>query len=45
MPSGTIQTMPRTTNFEFGEIVLMAFPFTDQVGSKRCPAVVISSGG
>ncbi len=45
MPSGTIKTMPHTTDFEFGEIVLVAFPFTDQVGSKRRPAVVISSGG
>ncbi|MFW5443862.1 MAG: type II toxin-antitoxin system PemK/MazF family toxin [Methylococcaceae bacterium] len=31
------------TNFEIGAIVLIAFPFTDQTGSKRRPAVVISS--
>lgn len=31
------------TSFEFGAIVLIAFPFTDQTGSKQRPAVVISS--
>ena len=31
------------THFEFGAIVLIAFPFTDQTGSKQRPAVVISS--
>lgn len=35
--------MPSTTSFKFGEIVLVRFPFTDQHGSKQCPAVVISS--
>ena len=35
--------MPSTTSFEFGDIVLVAFPFTDQVGSKKRPAVVVSS--
>jgi|SRR5271169_26762 len=35
--------MPRTTNFEFGEIVLVPFPFTNQAGAKRRPAVVVSS--
>jgi mRNA interferase MazF len=28
---------------EFGAIVLVAFPFTDQTASKKHPAVVISS--
>lgn len=31
------------TSFEFRAIVLIAFPFTDQTGSKQRPAVVISS--
>jgi mRNA interferase MazF len=35
--------MPTTTGYEFGEIVLVPFPFTDQSGSKRRPAVIISS--
>ena len=29
--------------FEFGDTVLVPFPFTDQTASKRRPAVVISS--
>lgn len=35
--------MPNTTNYKFGQIVLVRFPFTDQRGSKQRPAVVISS--
>lgn len=35
--------MPTTTGFEFGDIVLVRFPFTDQLGSKQRPAVVVSS--
>lgn len=35
--------MPSMTNFEFGQIVLVRFPFTDQRGSKQRPAVVVSS--
>lgn len=31
------------TSFEFGQIVLVRFPFTDQHGSKQRPAIVISS--
>ena len=31
------------TGFEFGDVVLVSFPFTDQVGSKQRPAVIISS--
>ena len=34
--------MPPTTGCEFGDIVLVRFPFTDQVGAKQRPAVVIS---
>lgn len=35
--------MPNTTNYEFGQIVLVRFPFTDQRGGKQRPAVVVSS--
>jgi mRNA interferase MazF len=31
------------TSFEFGQLVLVRFPFTDQHGSKQRPAVVISN--
>jgi mRNA interferase MazF len=29
----------------FGEVVLVPFPFTDQSGTKKRPAVIISSSG
>jgi len=35
--------MPSTTHFEFGHIVLVPFPFTDQSQAKKRPAVVVSS--
>ena len=37
--------MPPTTTYEFGDIVLISFPFTDQRGQKRRPAVVVSTKG
>ncbi len=35
--------MPSMTPFEFGDIILVPFPFTDQSATKKRPAVVISS--
>ena len=35
--------MPSMTGSEFGDIVLIAFPFTDQIGQKKRPAVVVST--
>lgn len=35
--------MPSMTSFEFGQIVLVRFPFTDQRDGKQRPAVVVSS--
>jgi len=29
--------------FEFGEVVLVRFPFTDQVSSKQRPGVIVSN--
>jgi mRNA interferase MazF len=37
--------MPPTTGFEFGDVVLVPFPFTDQSTTKKRPAVVVSSSG
>jgi mRNA interferase MazF len=31
------------TSYSFGDVVLVRFPFTNQQGSKRRPAVVIST--
>ena len=31
------------TGYEFGDVVLVPFPFTNQTGSKRRPAVIVSS--
>ena len=35
--------MPPTTVYNFGDVVLVPFPFTDQTGMKKRPAVVVSS--
>lgn len=35
--------MPPMTGFEFGTVVLVPFPFTDQSQSKQRPAVIVSS--
>ena len=34
-----------TARFRFGDVVLVPFPFTDQSGAKKRPAVVVSSSG
>jgi len=35
--------MPLTTGYSFGDVVLVPFPFTDQSGIKKRPAVIVSS--
>jgi mRNA interferase MazF len=35
--------MPDALRFVFGDVVLVPFPFTDQAGLKKRPAVVVSS--
>jgi mRNA interferase MazF len=35
--------MAAASRFGFGDVVLVPFPFTDQSGTKRRPAVVVSS--
>ena len=35
--------MPTTTGYEFGDVVLVPFPFTDQSAMTKRPAVVVSS--
>ncbi len=35
--------MASPLGFTFGDVVLLPFPFTDQSGTKKRPAVVISS--
>ncbi len=34
-----------TAAYSFGDVVLVPFPFTDQSGAKKRPAVVVSSSG
>lgn len=34
-----------TTSYNFGDVVLVPFPFTDQTGMKKRPAIVVSSAG
>ena len=36
--------MPPTTGYKFGDVVLVPFPFTDQTGAKKRPAIIVSSG-
>ncbi len=31
------------TGYSFGDVVLVPFPFTDQSGSKKRPAIIVSS--
>ena len=40
-----MQSMPAASSFGFGDVVLVPFPFTDRSGTKKRPAVVVSSVG
>lgn len=35
--------MPSTTNYKFGDVVLVSFPFTHLQSTKKRPAVIVSS--
>ena len=37
--------MSIASRFGFGDVVLVPFPFTDQSGTKKRPAVVVSIDG
>lgn len=37
--------MTTASRFDFGDVVLVPFPFTDQTGTKKRPAVVVSTAG
>ena len=37
--------MTNASRFGFGDVVLVRFSFTDQSGTKKRPAVVVSSAG
>lgn len=37
--------MAIASTFDFGDVVLVPFPFTDQSGTKKRPAVVVSIAG
>jgi mRNA interferase MazF len=37
--------MVTSSRFEFGDVVLAPFPFTDHSGTKKRPAVVVSNAG
>lgn len=37
--------MAASSALNFGDVVLVPFPFTDQTGTKRRPAVVVSNQG
>ncbi len=35
--------MTSTTSFDFGDVVLVTYPFTNQTDARQRPAVVVSS--
>ncbi|HLA26265.1 MAG TPA: hypothetical protein VJZ49_00030 [Syntrophales bacterium] len=43
MTCGTIRRTPHMTDHEFGDVVLIPFPFTDQTTAKKRYAVIVSS--
>src|SRR3990172_13215496 len=40
--SGITTTMPPTTSYKRGDVILAPFPFSDQTSIKQRPALVIS---
>lgn len=43
MKSGIIHQTLSMTTYKFGDVILVPFPFSDQVGKKKRPAVIVSS--
>src|SRR5438309_175437 len=41
--SGTTRTMPSTTSYNRGDIVLVPFPFTDLTDVRQRPGVIVSA--
>jgi mRNA interferase MazF len=40
-----VNPLSNASRFSVGDVVLVPFPFTDQSGAKKRPAVLVSSSG